>query len=442
VQGSDIARNYVVERLELSGIKVLMGHNAHNVEHCSLVVKSTAISDDNSEVIRAKELGIPVIKRSEMLAELMRFKNAISISGTHGKTTTTSLIAFLLENAGLDPTVINGGIINHKNTNAYMGGGHYLVAEADESDGTFIRVPSYVGVVTNIDSEHLDYYKTFENAIAAYRTFITNLPFYGFGVLCYDHHIVRQLGMSIKERNIISYGVSYSEADLRAINICTSIEGSSFDVLFSGQYVAKHALKSELIKNIKLGLNGVHNVSNTLAAIAVGVELGIDVEVIRGAFRNFKGVQRRFTKVADVDGVTIVDDYAHHPVEIKATLATAKEVANLKNGKVLAIVQPHRYSRVQELMDDFGKSFTNADVVWVTDIYAAGEQPRPGVSSVEMIKRIKTLSCADARYSKSERELAEEIKKLAKSGDIVIFLGAGNITKWAYALPQNLSTKT
>jgi UDP-N-acetylmuramate--alanine ligase len=439
VQGSDVARNYVVERLEDSGIKVILGHSEQNVENCSVVVKSTAISDDNPEIVHAKELGIPVIRRSEMLAELMRFKNSISISGTHGKTTTTSLVAFLLENAGLDPTVINGGIINHKNTNAYMGGGPYLVAEADESDGTFIRVPSYVGIVTNIDPEHLDYYKTFENAIAAYRTFITNLPFYGFGVLCYDHHIVRQLGMSIKERNIVSYGIEYIGADLRAANIKTSIDGCIFDVILSPHYTQRRGLSFDSIQEIKLGLNGLHNISNTLAAIAVGLELGIEANVIRGAFRSFKGVQRRFTKVAEVNGFTVIDDYAHHPVEIKATLSTARDVASLSNGKVIAVVQPHRYSRVQELMTEFGEAFQDADTVFVTDIYAAGELPRPGVTAQEMTKHIKALSCEDVYHCAQESELVPKIKRLAKSGDIVIFLGAGNITKWAYALPKELS---
>ncbi len=441
VQGSDISTNYVVERLKTNGINVFLGHRASNVENSSLVVCSSAINMHNPEIVRAKEMGLPVIKRSEMLAEILRFKHAISISGTHGKTTTTSLVAFLLEKAGMKPTVINGGIINHKGTNAYMGDGPYAVAEADESDGTFIKVPSYVGVITNIDPEHLDYYKTFENAISAYRTFIVNLPFYGFGVLCYDHNIVRQLGQSIKDRRIISYSIDYQHSDLRAINIHSSEGFVQFDVQISDYYAKKKSLDSNIIANIELGLNGMHNISNTLAAIAIGIELGIKTHIIKETFKDFSGVRRRFTKVAEINDILIVDDYAHHPVEIKATLMTAKELANIRDGQVIAILQPHRYSRVEELMYEFAESFSNADTLLITDIYAAGEDLRPGITSYELTKKIQVISCKDAYYYSDSTQIIAHINNIAKKGDVVIFLGAGNITQLAYTLPSNMIIK-
>lgn len=438
VQGSDVSESYVTDRLKTIGIKVSLPHEAKNVENCSLVVKSTAIKNDNPEIIRAIELGIPIIKRSEMLAEIMRFKHSIAISGTHGKTTTTSLVAHLLDMAGLDPTVINGGIINHKKTNAYVGSGPYLVAEADESDGTFIKVPSYVSVITNIDPEHLDYYHTFEAAIAAYRTFITSIPFYGFSVLCYDHPIVRELGKSIKERRVISYGISSVGVDLKATNIKIDMNGSVFDVEISECYAKAKGLKNKVIKGVKLSLKGEHNIANALSAIAIGIELGISQDVIINAFSNFEGVKRRFTKTGEVSGVTIIDDYAHHPVEIIATLKTAKEVVREQGNKVIAVMQPHRYSRLSELMDEFSASFEYADELIISDVYGAGEEPISGVTSKELIKRIKANTKRDAIHLRDRKELPGIINNLAKSGDIVVLLGAGDITKWAYELPINL----
>ncbi len=438
VQGSDISESYVTERLEKLGIKVNFEQVASNVENCSLIVKSTIIKDDNPEIIRAQELDIPIIKRTEMLAEIMRFKHSISISGTHGKTTTTSLVACLLEAAELNPTVINGGIINSKKTNAYIGKGGYLVAEADESDGTFIKVPSYVGVITNIDPEHLDYYKTFENSIAAYRTFITNLPFYGFGVLCYDHPIVRQLGNSIKGRRIISYGLDTPSVDLRAVDIKTDIGGSTFDVILSEAYVRHKKLKFNMIRDVKLHINGRHNIANSLSAIAIGLELGIESSVIARAFSEFGGVKRRFTKTGEVNGITIIDDYAHHPVEIRATLSTARDIVNSSRGKVVAVVQPHKYTRLNELMDEFSEAFTDADELIIADVYPSGEKPIPGVDAGELIRRIKLNAKKDAIYLSDPEKLAKLINNLAKSPDLVVFLGAGNITKWAYDLPKAL----
>ena len=440
VQGSDLSETYVTDRLKRLGIKVIIGQEKENIENAAIVVKSTAVKGDNPEIIRASELGLPIIKRSEMLAELMRFKHSISISGTHGKTTTTSLVAKLFESVGFNPTVINGGIINTKGTNAYIGDSDYLIAEADESDGTFINVPSYVGVITNIDPEHLDYYETFENSIAAYRKFIKNLPFYGFGVLCYDHPIVRQLGQSIRERKVISYGIDSVDCDVRAVNIETTVLGSKFDVVISDKYKNNRKLAFAEIKNIELHLHGRHNILNTLSAIAIGIEKGFSPEKIAEAFKNFGGVKRRFTKTGEVDGISIIDEYAHHPVEIKATLNTAKQVANLNNGKVIAVVQPHRYTRLRDLMDEFSLSFIDADSVVVTDVYAAGEQPIPGVNSEELSKRINANLKKNVIYLKDHEKLAYTINNLAKSPDLVVLLGAGNITKWAYELPNQIKT--
>ncbi len=437
VQGSDQSESYVTDRLTSLGIKVFFTHDEKNVDGVSLIVKSTAISDDNPEMVRAANSHIPVIKRSEMLAEIMRFKHSISVSGTHGKTTTTALVAHLLEKASLAPTVINGGIIEKKGTNAYVGHGDLLVAEADESDGTFIKVPSYVAVITNIDPEHMDYYKHFENAIGAYRAFVNNLPFYGFGVLCYDHPIVKELGRSIRERKILSYGILDDSVDFFATNISTDGLTSEFDVMLSENYVAKKRLNYSEIKNVQLSLLGNHNISNSLAAIAVGVELGIEPSVIASAFAEMSKIKRRFTKTGEVDGILVIDDYAHHPVEVIATLSTARNVANVRNGRVIAILQPHRYTRLRDLMDDFARSFSEADYVYISDVYAASEKPIKGVGKEALIEKAlshnNNVSAVD-----SPEDIPQIINKLARHNDVVVFLGAGSITKWAYELPKEL----
>lgn len=438
IQGSDPADNYVTERLKKAGMKVFNQHLPENVRNASLIVKSTAIKDSCPEIIAGKQLGIPIIKRAEMLAELMRFKHSISISGTHGKTTTTSIVASLFEAADLKPTVINGGIINANKTNAYLGEGHYLIAEADESDGTFIRVPSYVGVITNIDPEHLDYYGTFDKAKAAYKTFIENLPFYGFGVLCYDHPTVRELGNEITDRRVITYGISSSDVDFRAENIEQTIEGSIFDVVMSDKYIQKKKLSFSTIKGLKIKSHGKHNVQNSLAAIAIAVEKGFATEVIKQGLLNFEGVKRRFTMTGKVDDIVIIDDYAHHPVEIKATLDAAKGLVKHSNSKVIAVLQPHRYSRLHGLMEDFSTCLKDADHVIIADVYAAGEAPIANVNADELIKHVKHNAKQEAIKLNSPTDLAEIINKLAKKHDLVVFLGAGNITKWAYDLPEQL----
>ena len=405
-----------------------------------MIVKSTAINLQNPELLEAIKLAIPVIKRSEMLAEIMRFKYSISISGSHGKTTTTSIIASVFEAADLKPTVINGGIINNVGTNAYMGDSDYLIAEADESDGTFIRVPSYIGVITNIDPEHLDYYKTFENVKAAFKTFIEALPFYGFGVLCYDHPTVREIGDSIDDRRIITYGIESNDVDFQAVNITPTPTGSKFDVVLSDNYVKFKKLSFKTINGLELSAFGIHNLANSLSAVAIAVEKGFDIKNINKGLKSFNGVKRRFTHVGEVDGIKIIDDYAHHPVEIQVTLKTAHSLAQLNGGRVIAVVQPHRYSRLSDLMDDFRDCFYHADELIIADVYAAGEEEIKNVTSDELIKRIKQTHNRDAIKLDTPNDLATIINGLAKSKDFVILLGAGNITKWSYDLLPQLQT--
>jgi UDP-N-acetylmuramate--alanine ligase len=436
IQGSDIGENDNVLRLRNLGIKVIVGHQKENIDTVSVVVKSTAVKEDNPEIIAAREKRIPVVKRSEMLAELMRLKISIAVSGAHGKTTTTAFIAAMFENAELNPTVINGGIINTRGTNAYLGSGDYLIAEADESDGTFIRIPATIAVITNIDAEHLDYYKNFANLKEAYKSFIHNIPFYGFGVVCKDHHEVANLIQNVQDREIITYGIDSESLDIKAININENIDGTIFDVQVSSRINGEELI----IQAIKLPVAGRHNILNALAAISIGVKMKFNNESIVKAFSNFTGVKRRFTKTGQVNGITIIDDYAHHPEEIKATLRTAKQVTKLNiNSKVIAIVQPHRYSRLENLFSEFVHCFDDADIVYIADIYSAGEHPIDGmnkevlISSLRQNYKDKQINAFD-----SVEAFATTLGNIATKGDIVVFMGAGTITKWAYELPNIL----
>ncbi len=434
VQGSDTLESYVTKNLVQKGIKVFIGHAAKNVKGTSIVVRSSAISSDNPEIKAAIAAHIMVIKRSEMLGELMRLKISIAISGTHGKTTTTSLIAAMFEKANLDPTVINGGIVNARGTNAYLGKGDFLIAEADESDETFIKIPSTIGVITNIDPEHLNHYGNFNNLKQAFRTFINNLPFYGFGVLCKDHPEVLALSQEILDRKIITYGIDNQDVNVRAVNICNNVDSSNFDVIIT------FPNKQHTIKGIVLPMVGLHNVLNSLAAIAIAAELKFSDEVIKNAFVDFKGVKRRFTKTGIVNDITIIDDYAHHPAEIVATLKTAKIITTKTKGKIIAIVQPHRYSRVNDCFSEFTNCFGDADIVMIADIYAAGEQPIDGISRDILVNAIKQLNyCNQVMALEQPQNLAQIILGLAKPNDLVLFMGAGNITNWAYDLPKQLS---
>jgi UDP-N-acetylmuramate--alanine ligase len=431
VQGSDQAENANVERLRASGIAVTVGHKAENLGQAEVLVVSSAIKRDNPELVAARERHLPIVRRAEMLAELMRFKQAIAVGGTHGKTTTTSLVAALLDAGGLDPTVINGGIINAYGTNARMGAGHWMVVEADESDGTFVKLPADIAIVTNIDPEHLDHYGTFDAARAAFKQFVENVPFYGFAVMCLDHPEVQALVSKIEDRRIITYGQN-PQADARFVDL--RIEGgrSTFAIEIRDRVTGKE----EIIPALELPMPGRHNVSNATAAVAVAYRLGISADAIRRGLKAFGGVKRRFTRTGDWNGVTVYDDYGHHPVEIMAVLKAAREGAT---GRVLAVVQPHRYTRLHSLFNEFTKAFNDADTVIVADVYAAGEQPIEGVDKDHLVTALRAAGHRDARPLDGPAALTGVIAGLAKPGDIVVCLGAGNITQWAYALPKQLA---
>ncbi|MFZ8897657.1 MAG: UDP-N-acetylmuramate--L-alanine ligase [Alphaproteobacteria bacterium] len=430
VQGSDVSSGATVERLKSLGIPIYIEHEAANIGEAAVVVVSTAIKAGNPEVDAARVRRIPVVKRAEMLAELMRLKSAIAIGGTHGKTTTTSLVAAVLDEAGLDPTVINGGIINALGANAYLGGGDWMVVEADESDGAFLKLPSTVAVVTNIDPEHLDHWVDFESIRAAFRTFVENIPFYGFAVVCADHPEAQSLTALVRDRRIITYGFN-PQADIRAENVNLGPEGAQFDV------VAKLPGSREVIRieNLILPMFGSHNAQNALVAVAVALELGITQQDIRTGLAKFKGVRRRFTKVGEIQGITIIDDYGHHPVEIAAVLAAARSVAK---GRVIAVAQPHRYSRLQDHMEGFCTCFNDADQVIVAPVYPAGEKPISGVDHNTLADGLIAHGHKEVKTINDPSDLAGLIAKNATSGDYVICLGAGTITQWAGQLPNEL----
>ena len=431
VQGSDQADGANVQRLREKGIECFVGHRAENLGDAEVVVVSTAIKKSNPELKAARERLLPIVRRAEMLAELMRFRNAVAIGGTHGKTTTTSMVATLLEAGGLDPTVINGGIINAYGTNARMGDGEWMVVEADESDGTFLKLPADIAVVTNIDPEHLDHYGSFDAVREAFRQFVENVPFYGFGVMCTDHPEVQALVGRIEDRRVITYGGN-AQADVRFANHRMEGAASSFDVVIRNRKTGR----DETISGLSLPMPGRHNVSNATAAIAVAHELGISADAIKKGLSSFGGVKRRFTHTGSWNGVEVFDDYGHHPVEIKAVLRAARDATK---GRVIAIAQPHRYTRLHDLFGDFSACFNDADTVMVAPVYAAGEDPIEGVTSDALVARIRAGGHRDARYVEGPAEIAPMIRSLAKPGDFVVFLGAGNITQWAYGLPKELA---
>ncbi|MBA2918647.1 UDP-N-acetylmuramate--L-alanine ligase [Sphingomonas sp. MAH-20] len=425
VQGSDVAEGYAIEGLRRRGIKVMIGHEAANVEGAAVVVVSTAIKRDNPEVAYAYERRIPVVRRAEMLAELMRLKSTIAVAGTHGKTTTTSMAAALLDAGGIDATVINGGIINSYGSNARLGASDWMVVEADESDGSFLRLDGTIAVVTNIDPEHLDHYGDFDRAKAAYLEFVHNVPFYGAAVMCLDHPEVQNILPLIRDRRVVTYGFS-AQADVRATFVAPESGGNCFHVAIRGRDGEVRA-----IEDVRLPMPGKHNVQNALAAIAVAVELGVPDEMIRGGFAKFGGVKRRFTKVGEVGGVTIIDDYGHHPVEIRAVLAAAREATQ---GRVIAVCQPHRYSRLSNLLSEFETAFNDADMVYVAPVYAAGEAPIDGVNAAALVAGLKASGHRAAAEIADAASLARELAGIAQPGDLVVCLGAGDITKWAAGL--------
>jgi UDP-N-acetylmuramate--alanine ligase len=430
VQGSDAAENANVLRLRAKGVPIAIGQDAANLGEARLVVVSSAIKSGNPELKAARERLLPVVRRAEMLAELMRLKNAIAIAGTHGKTTTTSMVAALLDAGGFDPTVINGGIINAYGTNARMGASDWMVVEADESDGTFIKLPADVAVVTNIDPEHLDHYGSFEKVREAYKQFIENIPFYGFAVMCLDHPEVQALIGRIEDRRIITYGAN-PQADVRYRDLRTEGATSRFTAVIRDRFTGA---TTEIV-GLTLPMPGEHNVQNATSAVAVAHQLGISEEAIRKGLAGFGGVKRRFTHTGSWNGVEIFDDYGHHPVEIAAVLRAARAAAQ---GRVIAVVQPHRYSRLHDLFDSFCSCFNDAEIVIVSPVYAAGEAPIPGVDRDHLVDGIKVRGHRDARPLEAPERLAGMIAEIAKPGDFVVCLGAGSITNWAYALPGEL----
>tara|TARA_B100001123_G_scaffold392262_1_gene471280 strand:+ start:1584 stop:3023 length:1440 start_codon:yes stop_codon:yes gene_type:complete len=430
VQGSDQVENSNVCRLRDLGVHVASGHSSRNLGEAEVVVTSSAIPDDNPELVEARGRLVPVVRRAEMLAELMRLKWSIAVGGTHGKTTTTSLIAAVLDAAGHDPTVINGGIINAYGTNARLGGGDWMVVEADESDGTFIRLPATIAVVTNIDPEHLDFYENFDAERDAFKTFIDNVPFYGFAVLCVDHPEVQAMIGLVSDRKIVTYGRN-PLADVRAVDVELTAAGSCYTVEFADRLSGSVSRMEKL----ELPMVGAHNVQNSLAAIAIANELGISHAITRSALSEFRGVRRRFTKIGDVDGVSVIDDYAHHPAEISAVLAAARQAYS---GRVIAVVQPHRYSRLESLFEEFCSCFNDADVVMVADVYAAGEDAVDGVDRDVLIEGLRRHGHRQVVGLSDPSSLAVEVGKVVVSGDVVLCLGAGSITQWAQALPGEL----
>ncbi|HAO44077.1 MAG TPA: UDP-N-acetylmuramate--L-alanine ligase [Afipia sp.] len=430
VQGSDASENANVTRLRDKGIKISIGHKAENVNGADVMVVSTAIKRDNPELMAARGLRIPVVRRAEMLAELMRLKSCIAIAGTHGKTTTTSMVATLLDAGNMDPTVINGGIINAYGTNARLGAGDWMVVEADESDGTFLKLPADVAIVTNVDPEHLDHFKTFEAVQDAFRAFVEGVPFYGFAVMCIDHPVVQALVGKIEDRRIITYGEN-PQSDARLVDLVPFSGGSKFKVAFRHRKTdAAHE-----ISDLVLPMPGRHNALNATAAIAVAHEIGISDNAIRKALAGFGGVKRRFTRTGEWNGVTIIDDYGHHPVEIAAVLKAARDSTK---GKVIAVVQPHRYTRLQSLFEEFCTCFNDADTVIVADIYAAGEDPIPGVDRDAFVLGLRAHGHREVIPLPGVDKLASVVRDVARPGDFVVCLGAGNITQWAYALPDEL----
>jgi len=431
VQGSDIADSANVRRLREAGIPVAIGHDPANLGSARVVVVSSAVKRDNPEVVAARARFVPVVRRAEMLAELMRLRWSVAVGGTHGKTTTTSLIAAVLEAARLDPTVINGGIVNAYGTNTRLGAGDWMVVEADESDGSFLRLPAVIAVVTNMDAEHLDHWGTPEAMVAGYDQFVANIPFYGFAVLCIDHPAVQQMIPRLSDRRIITYGFS-PQADVRAERVVADRLGATFEVVLTD----RTRNRSRKTGPFRLPMLGHHNVQNALAAVAVGSEMMIDDDTLRSAFAAFRGVKRRFTKTGEAGGITVIDDYGHHPVEIAAVLKAARQ-AGARD--VVAVVQPHRYTRLHSLFNEFCACMNDAGTVIVADVYPAGEAPIPGVTRDALVDGLRARGHRSVVPLPSPDLLAEMIVAIAKPGDFVVCLGAGNITQWAAALPTELT---
>ncbi|KAB7610333.1 UDP-N-acetylmuramate--L-alanine ligase [Amylibacter sp. SFDW26] len=423
VQGSDLRPSKITDRLVEMGAKISFPQMAENLEDAEVVVISSAIKPGNPELDSARARGLPVVRRAEMLAELMRLKSNVAIAGTHGKTTTTTMVATLLDAGGIDPTVINGGIIHAYGSNARMGDGEWMVVEADESDGTFNKLPATVAVVTNIDPEHMEHYGTFDNLRDAFYTFVSNIPFYGVAICNTDHKEVQALVGRINDRRVITYGFN-KQADVRADNLRYENGAAFFDIVLQAEDMR--------IDGVTLPMPGDHNVSNALAAIAVSRYLGLKREEIAGALESFKGVNRRFTRVGEMNGVTVIDDYAHHPVEIKAVLSAAKQATS---GRVIAVHQPHRYSRLHDLFDDFCGCFNDADIVGISDVFTAGEDHIEGADRDSLVAGLVSAGHKAAHGISDEASFVEFVKEQTQKGDLLVCLGAGTISAWANNLP-------
>ncbi len=430
VQGSDLKRSKITDRLEGLGATIFEGQRAENLENAAVVVISSAIKPGNPELDTARMKGLPVVRRAEMLAELMRMKSNIAIAGTHGKTTTTTMVATLLDAGKYDPTVVNGGILHAYGSNARMGQGAWMVVEADESDGTFNRLPATIAIVTNIDPEHMEHWGDFDNLRQGFLDFVSNIPFYGLAVCCTDHAEVQTLVGKITDRRVLTYGFN-AQADVRAVNLRYEKGVAHFDILLQNE--------DAKIEGCTLPMPGDHNVSNALSAVAVARHLGMKLDEIRDALAAFGGVNRRFTRVGEVDGVTIIDDYGHHPVEIAAVLKAARQACD---GRVVAVHQPHRYSRLHSLFDDFCSCFNDADVVAIAEVYAAGEDPIPGASRDDLVAGLIRHGHRHARALQSEDDLERLVREQTQPGDMVVCLGAGTISAWANNLPARLSGKS
>ena len=431
VQGSDAKASKITDRLVTLGATVFEGQSANNIGNAAVIVISSAIKKGNPELEEARRRKLPVVRRAEMLAELMRMRSNIAVAGTHGKTTTTTMVATLLDKGGFDPTVINGGVIHAYGSNARAGAGEWMVVEADESDGSFNRLPATIAIVTNIDPEHMEHWGTFDALRKGFYDFVSNIPFYGLAVCCTDHPEVQALVGRVADRRIVTFGFN-AQADVRAVNLTYENGVAHFDVLLQGEG------QGQKIEGLTLPMPGDHNVSNALSAIAVARHLGMKASEIREALAGFAGVNRRFTKVAEVNGVTIIDDYGHHPVEIAAVLKAARQATK---GRIIAVHQPHRYTRLHSLFEDFCTCFNEADVVAIADIYAAGEEPIPGASRDDLVAGLIAHGHRHARALMDEADLARLVREQAQPGDMVVCLGAGSISSWANALPAKLMGK-
>lgn len=430
VQGSDLKRSKITERLEGMGAEIFEGQRAENLQNAEVIVISSAIKKGNPELEEARRQKLPVVRRAEMLAELMRLRSNIAVAGTHGKTTTTTMVATLLDNGGIDPTVVNGGVIHAYGSNARVGQGEWMVVEADESDGTFNRLPATIAIVTNIDPEHMEHWGSIENLRQGFLDFVSNIPFYGLAVLCTDHPEVQALVGKVTDRRVMTFGFN-TQADVRAVNLTYRKGVAHFDIELNAE--------DKVIEGCTLPMPGNHNVSNALAAVAVARHLGMKTAEIRDALASFGGVNRRFTKVGEVNGVTVIDDYGHHPVEIAAVLKAARQaVSDVPGARVIAVHQPHRYSRLSSLFEDFCGCFNEADVVGIAEVYAAGEDPIPGASRDDLVKGLIAHGHRHALSIIAEEDVARLVKAEAKPGDIVVCLGAGTISAWANALPEKL----